>query len=229
VVNLRRAGEPVAVSAALSTGAERTFVTYAGANDRLEDRIAAALPRLRARHVHLAFRPRRPGRWARLVASLRARRVTTSWDFGWHEDLPRAPGFAALLRAVDYVSVNERETLLYGGGRTLEAAARRLAAATRCALIKLGARGARLIGGDGDLDVAVPAPRVSVVDTVGAGDAFNGGFLHARLAGGSPAESLLVGVAVASFSVGAAGGLAGLPRGAPPIGRAAARARRRRA
>ena len=42
-------------------------------------------------------------------------------------------------------------------------------------LLTLGAEGALVVTAAGD--VAVPAPPVEVVDTIGAGDAFGGGFL----------------------------------------------------
>ena len=52
---------------------------------------------------------------------------------------------------------------------------------------------------------------VKVVDTTGAGDAFNGGFLAALLAGRPVADCLDAGVRLGSLSTRAAGGLDGLP------------------
>jgi fructokinase len=49
-------------------------------------------------------------------------------------------------------------------------------------LLTQGSRGATLISPTGH--VAVPAPPASVVDTIGAGDAFGGGWLAAWIAGG---------------------------------------------
>lgn len=213
VRDLRRPGEPHATTIGLATARDRTFVTYAGANDELHERLAAAVPRLRARHVHFAFRPRDCRAWAELVARVAQGGATTSWDFGWHEDLARAPGFTRLLGAVDLISVNHQEARLYTGERTDAAAARALARVARSVLIKCGARGARLVERARRLDIQIPAPRVRVVDTVGAGDALNGGFLHALLHGASPLACLRAGVTVASRSVTAAGGIAGLPRG----------------
>lgn len=43
------------------------------------------------------------------------------------------------------------------------------------ALVTLGGDGALIV--DADTEVHVPAPKVTVVDTIGAGDAFSGGFL----------------------------------------------------
>ncbi len=60
----------------------------------------------------------------------------------------------------------------------------------------------------------VPAPKVKVVDTTGAGDAFNGGFLAALVQGRDVSDCLRLGVRIGSLSTRAAGGIDGLPQGA---------------
>lgn len=211
VRNLRAAGEPHAVSVVLSTRRDRAFVTFDGVNAQLEARLlsafATALPR--ARHLHLALGPRHLPAWTRLLERCRARGITTSWDFGWHESLPARRGFGALLRALDWVFVNEREACRYAGASSLAAATRRWPTLARRTIVKLGARGAMALV-DGGVS-RVPAPRVRVVDTTGAGDAFNGGFLAALVRGASVEAGLEAGVRFGSASVGAAGGLDGLP------------------
>ena len=210
VVNVKRPAEPHAVSVSLSTARDRSFVTFNGVNDRLEARLPAAIARHRARHVHLAFAPRHCARWIRLVRRLRARGVTTSWDFGWNPPLRAAAGFEALLGSADFVFVNEAEAALYARERRGAAAIAFWRRSTRNTIIKLGPRGSRWITG-GARDVSAAAPRVRVVDTTGAGDAFNGGFLFAWLAGRTPAECLRVGNFVGAPSTRAPGGVLALP------------------
>jgi sugar/nucleoside kinase (ribokinase family) len=209
VADLRRAGEPHAITAALSTATNRSFVTFNGINDVLETRLPAALARERARHVHFAFHPRSCGRWQRIVHGLRETGVTTSWDFGWNEGLLDDRRFPQLIRALDYVFLNEQEAVLYARRRSLGAAFRVWSAAPMHVIVKLGARGCRWVGGKTDL--AAPARRTRVIDTTGAGDAFNGGFLAARLRGFAPLASLDLGNRVGSASTRRAGGLDGLP------------------
>ena len=209
--NLRQPGETPALTVALSTRRDRAFVTLDGANARLEQRLLDILARPpRVAHLHLALGPRDLPGWTRVLRDCRDRGLGTSWDFGWHDDLPRRRGFAALLEAIDWVFVNEREARLYTGTPTLAAAERAWRAHGCRVVVKRGARGALALA-DG-ARVRVPAPRVRVVDTTGAGDAFNGGFLAALLAGKPLADCLRAGVHMGSRSVTAAGGLDGLPR-----------------
>ena len=220
VVNLKRASEPHAVSVSLSTAVDRSFVTFNGVNDRLEGRLPAAIARRHARHVHLAFAPRHCARWTRIVEGLRSRGMTTSWDFGWNPALRDQPGFDALVGSADFIFVNEPEAALYA--RTRRSAAlpfwRRSA---RNTIVKLGAQGSRWIVGSSTVrpapsrrgvDVAMAAPRVRAVDTTGAGDAFNGGFLTAWLAARPARECLRVGNFVGAQSTRAPGGVDALPR-----------------
>ncbi|MBJ7444410.1 MAG: MYG1 family protein [Sphingobium sp.] len=54
----------------------------------------------------------------------------------------------------------------------------------------------------------VPIPqRVPVIDSSGAGDAFNGGYLHARLAGATPVDAALAGHRLAGWNIGRRGAI----------------------
>lgn len=78
-------------------------------------------------------------------------------------------------------------------------------------LLSLGADGARLHTADGE--VAIPALRVKVVDTVGAGDTLNGA-LAAGLAAGYPlGEAARRAVVAAGLAVTRAGARVGMPTG----------------
>lgn len=209
-IDLRRPTEPHAISAALSTSRDRSFVTFNGMNDRLEPRLYSALKEVQARHVHFAFYPRRCARWSLAVHRLRRRGVTSSWDFGWNEGLTKDPAFLPLVASLDYVFMNEQETTLYAGVRRLPQALAFWKRRARTAIVKLGPRGSLWL--DPNLECNEPAPTVQAIDTTGAGDAFNGGFLSARLRGQSPRECLRIGNRVGAQSTRAAGGINGLPR-----------------
>jgi sugar/nucleoside kinase (ribokinase family) len=218
VLNLKRPSEAHAVTVSLSTTRDRSFVTFDGVNPKLESRLPAAIARHPARHIHLAFAPRDCGRWTRIVKRLRAAGSTTSWDFGWNPALSVTNGFRALVGAADFIFVNEAEATLYARTQRSAAAVAFWRGAARNTIIKLGHRGSRWIaGGQKSSDVSAAAPRVRVVDTTGAGDAFNGGFLVGWLAGQSPRDCLSLGNFVGSRSTIAAGGIDGLPKERPPF------------
>jgi sugar/nucleoside kinase (ribokinase family) len=209
VANLRRPGEPHAISAALSTATNRSFVTFNGINDVLESRLPAALEHEDARHVHFAFYPHSCALWEAHVLALKPRGITTSWDFGWNEALLNDRRFPHLLRALDYVFLNEQEAVLYARRHDLAAALPVWRDGTMHVIVKLGAKGSRWLGQH--VDLHVPVRRAKVVDTTGAGDAFNGGFLTGLLGGLGQKACLRLGNFVGSLSTRKAGGLDGLP------------------
>jgi ribokinase len=111
-----------------------------------------------------------------------------------------------MLALCDFVTPNESETEALTGLPVTslaeaEAAAKALLAkGARAAVITLGERGA--LYHDGSRTVHVPVFRVGkVVETTGAGDAFNGGFAAALAEGMDPVEAVRFGCATASISV----------------------------
>jgi sugar/nucleoside kinase (ribokinase family) len=208
--NLRRKGELSALTAALSTKQDRAFVTFNGINEVLEGRLFEPARRLDSRHVHFAFYPKDCARWVEVLEELNARGISTSWDFGWNEGLIEDPGFLLLLGALDYVFMNDQETLLYSNKKDPQRAVEYWRKRTKNIVIKRGPKGCQWVTADSCL--SEPAVKVKVVDTTGAGDAFNGGFLCGILTGLPERESLVLGNRVGGLSTQMAGGIDGLPR-----------------
>jgi len=77
-------------------------------------------------------------------------------------------------------------------------------------VVKLGERGCYVT--DGNIEVEIPALNVEVVDTTGAGDAFNAGFLYGYLRGKDLEECGKLGNYVASLCIQKVGAREGLPR-----------------
>lgn len=67
-------------------------------------------------------------------------------------------------------------------------------------IVTLGSQGAVYISPDGQL-TKVSAPKVTAVDTTGAGDAFVGAFACSLASGSDPVSAMTLGIKVASFSV----------------------------
>ena len=86
---------------------------------------------------------------------------------------------------------------------------RRLANGRTRVVAKLGAQGAMTLEG-GEV-VHVPAFPVTTVDTTGAGDSFNAGFLHAWLQGRPVLECLRLGAACGALSTLGLGGTGAQP------------------
>jgi sugar/nucleoside kinase (ribokinase family) len=211
VRNLRRAGEDGALSVALGTRGERSFVTFTGSNAAVESRLLAYLDRTPpARHVHLALCPTSCARWIPVLARLRRRGVTTSWDFGWSEALPRDRAFHALVSELEFLSVNAKEARHYAGASTMDRAMTFWSRHARQVLIRRGADGCSWIRGSERAHAR--APKVRAIETTGAGDAWNGGFLAGFLEGRPIADCLRLANEVGAASTQAPGGLDGVPR-----------------
>lgn len=205
VTNLLKAGESHAITAALSTGDDRAFVTFNGANAKLEERLARVVPTVKASHVHLCFYPHSCHQWIVTIAKLRRRGITVSWDFGWNEPLTNDRGLADLIDSLDFVFINNREAALYTGTSSLQDAIPEWRKRKAITIIKLGAQGAVWLAPN--RDILVPAPKVKAIDTTGAGDSFNAGFLVAWMKGRSPEHCLAAGNKVGAASTRKAGGI----------------------
>ena len=132
----------------------------------------------------------------------------------WSDEVA-APVLRRLAADVDVIFGGDDEAAVVTGARPgVEAA--QLAEALldlgpRLAVVKLGAQGALALE-RGSLPVLRPALAVpSVVDPVGAGDAFCAGFIAARLEGSDVAAALAMGNACGAAAVSALGDLTGLP------------------
>jgi 2-dehydro-3-deoxygluconokinase len=96
--------------------------------------------------------------------------------------------------------------LLYGPGAPEALAAKLWRLGAREIALTAGAEGALVVTAQGR--TALPAPRpAAVIDTSGAGDAFNGAYLAARLAGAEPAAAAEAGLALAARVVAAPGAI----------------------
>ncbi|MFD8009225.1 carbohydrate kinase family protein [Streptomyces sp. NPDC058955] len=194
--------------------AERTFLTDGGAVLRLcpADWSAGLLDGVAALHLsgYLFFAP--SSRAAALLALRDARAAGTPVSVD-----PASAGFLAglgperFLAAVAGASLllpNADEARLLTGAPDAEAAARELSRRVPLVVVTLGAAGA-LVAEAGAITARVPAPPVPPerrVDSTGAGDAFTGAFLAARLAGADPAEAARAGCAAGAEAVTLVGG-----------------------
>jgi sugar/nucleoside kinase (ribokinase family) len=140
----------------------------------------------------------------RIFQEARALGLTTSLDTGWPSEGETNGDLEAVWPHLDVFLPNEVEATHLSQTETVEEALAAFAKRVPTVAIKLGPEGA--MAQRGDEVVRRPAFEVAVVDTTGAGDSFNGGFLHAYLEGAGLAECLDLGNACGALSTRGVGG-----------------------
>ncbi|MEM6821082.1 MAG: ribokinase [Verrucomicrobiota bacterium] len=117
---------------------------------------------------------------------------------------------ASLLRQVYVLTPNEHEVRLLSGEKRLESAAKALVKkGCRNVVVTRGAKGALWV--DSKQCVRFPAPKVKVVDSVGAGDCFTGWLSSAIAKGAAIEEAIPRALRAASLSVTRSGAQSGMP------------------
>ena len=129
----------------------------------------------------------------------------------WNGDEEARAAIGAFCRIVDIALPSfGDEAALFGDASPGATAGRFLALGVGEIVVKDGPGAALCVGGGDDARLVAPAPDGRPLDTTGAGDAFNGGYLAARLAGADVAEAARLGHLVAAVAIRTRGAL--LPR-----------------
>jgi sugar/nucleoside kinase (ribokinase family) len=193
---------------------DRALITYMGSIPllQLEDIDIAILRHYDHLHISSYFLLQRlkPG-LPELFHQAHQAGLTVSLDTGYDpEETWGGDALLALLESVDAFLPNEEEACAIAGVDDTEAALCTLAARAKLVVAKCGADGAMYLR-DGEV-VRAPGFRVDVVDTTGAGDSFNAGFIHARVVQGLPlAEAVRFANACGALSATGVGGTAAQP------------------
>jgi sugar/nucleoside kinase (ribokinase family) len=206
---VQRAPGPLqTLTVSLSLPGDRAFVTYRAPRPGFDP--AAVLRRTTFRHLHISSLPglfNHPD----VIALAHERGASISIDCQWCPDLIAAPDLAdrlvAARPAVFLPNLDEALAITHTTGAT---EALESLAAWVPTVITLGPAGV-LAGCDGER-YAVPALPVTAVDTTGAGDAFDAGFIYGLLHGLPFSECLRVGTVCGGLSTTAHGGATAAPR-----------------
>lgn len=115
-----------------------------------------------------------------------------------------------LIHLLDCLIVNEHEVCLIGGSAELAEASAVVAGRVARVIVTLGAAGS-VIFDDGVEIARVPAPKVTAVDTTGAGDTFCGAFAAALSQGHPVIAAATFATAAAALSVQVVGAVPSIP------------------
>jgi sugar/nucleoside kinase (ribokinase family) len=194
------------MSVILHHGTWRNILTFLGTMSQLsfEDLDLEYLCSARHFHfssffLHTSLRPRT----AELFKKLKSAGLTISMDTNDDPD-DRWQGLSELLPYVDVLLPNEREALKISGEQELERAIARLAEIVPLVVVKMGPEGA--IAQRGKERFQSAPVRVRAIDTVGAGDSFDAGFLTHYIRGADVETCLVHGNLAGALSTTRAGG-----------------------
>lgn len=199
------------LSVILNQQSDRAILTHPGLIAELQ---ASAIPDsllAQARHLHAAsyflqtkLQPDLPT----LFQRARSLGLTTSLDTNY-DPSEQWLGFDELLAVTNVFLPNEAEARSLTGAENADEAATRLQSKVEALAIKLGKDGA--LGMSKGQRVRVKSIPVKVVDTVGAGDSFDAGFIYGFLNHWEIEKSLRLACVCGALSTQQAGGTSGQP------------------
>ena len=195
------------ITVSISSPRDRAMVTYLGAMEamRAEEISGRGLEGFDHLHISSVFLQHalRPG-LPRLLALAHERGLTTSLDPGFDPEQKWDHSVIDLLAEVDLFLPNEVELRGITGLSDPEQGLRMLQNGRTLTVAKLGRDGCAAL--ECDKLVAVAAFPIQPVDTTGAGDSFNAGFLHAWLRKTPLREALRFAAACGALSTQGSGG-----------------------
>ena len=203
------------VTVVLARDDDRAILTATGTIAELGARDVPTELLARTRHVHVAsyyLQARLRAELPAIVTRAHDAGATVSVDPNWDPSGEWDGGLLALLPDLDVFLPNEAEALRIARSTTVEDAAARLRSrrGRPIVVIKRGPDGALAADEHGAVS-AVPAWPVTPVDAVGAGDAFDAGFLASWLEGQPIRSALRFAAVCGALSTRAAGGVDGQP------------------
>ncbi len=213
---IRQTGDiQTGITVALSFPDDYAMVTYMGAMKEFTFDEVDFNYLGRAKHMHLSSYYLQPGlrpRCAELFQRAKVAGLSTSFDPGWDPDEHWDADIMEVLKHVDVFLPNKQEALNITHQDSVEKALAELGLYSPVVVIKLGAEGAICMANGNRL--RTHTYQVKPVDTTGAGDSFNSGFLYRWLQGTDSKESLRTGSACGALAVTKIGGTTASPTAA---------------
>ena len=191
---------------------DRMMITQDAINRNLDKLLAmpgAKKQLRRAKHLHVACALWPISSWKPIITRLKSSGLALSADLGWNPKLWQSRQLFPLLKHFDFVFPNEQEARAMTDEKSVEKAACKLGRWASMPVVKLGGDGSLAVR-DGKI-IRIKSLQVRAVDATGAGDAFNGGFLHAHLSGWPLEDCLRAGNVCGALSTTGPGGSGAIP------------------
>lgn len=194
----------------MSYDEDRANLTYQGAMDHMGfDDLNPDIFR-ESRHIHISsvfMQSALKRDFSRIFEAAESGGVTLSMDTQWDPKEEWDFDCAAILPHVDVFMPNETELKAITRTDDLSGAISRIRPYLRqVAVIKCGSRGAILVKKDGEVSEMPSFLNSHVVDSIGAGDSFNAGFIYGYVKGMSLTECQRLGNLTGAVNTTAAGG-----------------------
>jgi sugar/nucleoside kinase (ribokinase family) len=203
----RPKGAKTGLTVWMTRGSRRAGVTYAGTIAALRPQDVPDEYLATAKHLHVGayfFLEKLHAGAAGLFKRAKKLGLTTSLDCNYD---PREKWDSNIRKVLAYTDVffpNEDEATKLTGKSDLREAAAELGKLAKVVAIKMGAKGALVHSAEGTFDV--PVVKVKCVETTGAGDSFNAGFLTEFVRGASLKDCARAGAKAGARSVTKPGG-----------------------
>lgn len=200
-------GKTTGLTVVLPQRKDRYILTYPGTMYDLTQRELELSHVFNAKHLHLSSYFLQKGIRPHLIDIFRKAKeagLTTSLDTNDDPEDRWSGDIQLLLRYVDILLPNERELCRLAQTEDLEKAADSLSQKVHVLVVKRGSQGA--MARVGKEKYIAYAPVVDVVDSIGAGDTFDAGFIHYFVRGGKVEDCLKFANTVGALSVTRAGG-----------------------
>ena len=203
---------PTGVTVVLARPNDRAILTHAGTIADLRTELIDPARLERARHVHVSsyfLQERLAPELPALFERVQAHGATTSVDPNWDPAERWDGGLRDLLGHIDVFLPNAVEATRIADVPELDDAVLALAERAGVVVAKAGADGA--VAAHGELMIRAAPPAVEPLETTGAGDAFDAGYLVSMLAGDPLERSLAIANACGALSTRALGGVDAQP------------------
>jgi len=200
------------VTIAMSNSRDRALVTFPGAIESFGyEQLNMSLLNGH-QHLHLTsyFLQKKLQRsFPQIFQQARSHGLTTSFDPNSDPSGAWNSKISKVFPHINVLFLNRREALQLTRAKTVGSALKKLAQLVPCAVVKLGAKGAIAIRGSEV--VTEQGFRIEPLDTTGAGDSFDAGFISSYLRGASLSNCLRTGNVCGALSTLKPGGTAGQP------------------